>query len=299
MPPRSMWKGQLRLSLVSFGVRLYAATESAGRVTMNQLHADCHQRLKNQLSCPVHGPVGRDEVVKGYEYEKDTYVIIEPDDIEAIRLKSTKVIDLEQFVDAGEIDDMLIDSPYFLGPDGPVAEEPFRVIREAMRETGTVGIGKVVMHSRERVVSIQPQGRGFLLTTLRYANEVRKPDQYFTDVKDDAVNDEQLALARNIIESRRGSFDASAFSDSYRDAFFDMIKTKVAGQKPVIVEDEQTPTAYNFMDALRESVAQAGSSAAKPKSKAATKKKTTKKAKKPAAKSVTKKKTVSKKKKRA
>ncbi|MEO1130856.1 MAG: Ku protein, partial [Planctomycetota bacterium] len=151
-------------------------------------------------------------------------------------------------------------------------------------------------HSRERVVSIQPQGRGFLLTTLRYANEVRTPDQYFADVKSDAVNDEQLALAKNIIESRRGSFDPAAFTDAYRDAFFEMIKTKVAGHKPVIVEDEQAPTAFNFMDALRESVAQAGGKTAKRKAKAPSKKKTTKKAKKPAAKSVSKKKPATKKK---
>jgi len=294
MPPRAMWKGQLRLSLVSFGVRMYAATESSGRVTMNQLHAGCHQRLKNQLTCPVHGPVGRDEIVKGYEYEKDTYVIVEPDDLEAIKLESTKVIDLEQFVGEDEIDPMMIDSPYFLGPDGPVAEEPFRVIREALRETGTVGLGKVVMHSRERVVAVQPEGRGFLLTTLRYASELRKPEQFFSDVKNGEVDKEQIKLARTIIESRQKPFEPEAFADQYREAFFEMIKQKVEGQEPVVVEDEETPASYNFMDALKRSVAQAGGdeSGGKKKSaskkKAASKKKTSKKTKKPAAKSVSK-----------
>lgn len=295
MAPRAMWTGQLRLSLVSFGVRLYAATESSGRVSMNQLHKDCHQRVRNQLVCPVHGPIGRDEIVKGYEYEKDSYVIIEQEDLDNIRLESNKTIELVEFVDADEIDPLYVDSPYYLGPDGKVAEEPFNVIREAMKRAGKVGIGKVVMYGRERIVALQPEGRGFLLTTLRYAGEVRSSEDLFKDIKADSVDEEQLALASSIMEKKAGSFDPSEFTDRYQEAFFEIVKAKVEGQEPVTVSDEETPRSFNFMDALRQSVEEAErdkeerpAAEKKTASKKAASKKTSKKApaKKPAAKSV-------------
>ncbi|MCA9291954.1 MAG: Ku protein [Phycisphaerales bacterium] len=287
MAPRAMWTGQLRLSLVSFGVRLYAATESAGRVSMNQLHRDCHQRVRNQLVCPVHGPINRDELVKGYEYEKDTYVIIEPTDLEAIRLPSSKTIELIQFVDESEIDPQYVDSPYFLGPDGPVAEEAYRVIREAMRRTKRIGIGKVVLYGREHIVALQVSGKGFLLATLRYASEVRDGAQFFTDVKDEPVQDEQLQLAETIMRGKAGAFDPSAYSDAYAEKFFDVVKAKIQGEALVTVEEEETPRAFNFMQALRQSVEQADlgadAKATEKKAKTPRKKAATKK---PAAKSV-------------
>ncbi|MGI9014167.1 MAG: Ku protein [Phycisphaerales bacterium] len=284
MPPRAMWTGQLRLSLVSIGVRMYAATESSNRVAMNQLHKDCHQRIKNQTVCPTHGPIPRSEIVKGYEYEKDSYVIIEDDDLQALRLESKKTIDLVQFVDAGEIDPMFIDSPYFIGPDGPVAEEPYRVIREAMRESGKVGIGKLVMSGRERMVALDVHGKGFVLTTLRFATEVRQPDAYFNDIKEDAVEAEQVELARSIIKTKTSEFEPDKFADKYAEAFFEVVKQKVAGEAPIIVEEDAAPSAFNFMEALKQSVADV--EAAKSDGK---KKRSRTTPKKPAAKSVSKK----------
>jgi DNA end-binding protein Ku len=284
MAPRAMWTGQLRLSLVSFGVRLYAATESASRVSMNQLHRDCNQRVRNQLVCPTHGPVNRDEIVKGYEYEKDSYVIIEPSDLEAIRLKSSKVIELVQFVDVDEIDPLYVNAPYFLGPDGPVAEEAFRVIREAMQKAGKVGVGKVVMHGRENIVALNVHGKGFLLSTLRYASEVRSGDQYFADVKDGKIAKEQIDLAASIIKSKTAKFDPAAFKDLYKDAFFEIVKQKADGEAPVLVEDDAAPKTYNFMDALKQSVADAEPTTRTTKKKAPARKKTAPK--KPAARSV-------------
>ena len=284
MAPRAMWTGQLRVSLVTFGVRMYAATESSARVSMNQLHRDCHQRVRNQLVCPVHGPIGRDEIVKGYEYEKDSYVIIEESDLQNIRLESTKTIEMTEFVDADEIDPLYVDSPYFIGPDGPVAEEPFRVIREALTRMNRVGIGKVVMHGRERIVALTPYDKGFLLNTLRYAAEVRAAETFFKDIAGGEVDEEMLALATSIIEKKAAQFDASEFTDRYSEAFFEIVKAKVAGQAPVVVTDEEPPRSFNFMDALKESVAaleRTGTSDAgemKPTKKAAPKK--------PAAKSV-------------
>lgn len=292
MAPRAMWTGQLRLSLVSFGVRLYAATESAGKVSMNQLHKDCHQRIRNQLVCPVHGPVGRDEIVKGYEYEKDSYVIVEQEDLDKIRLESNKTIELVEFVDADEIDPLYVDSPYYLGPDGKVAEEPFNVIREAMKRAGKVGIGKVVMYGRERIVALQPEGRGFLLTTLRYAGEVRSAEDLFKDIKVDKVDEEQLALASSIMDKKASTFDPSEFTDRYQEKFFEIVKAKVEGQEPVVVADEEAPRSFNFMDALRQSVEAAEEEQAeRPKppttaKKAASKSAKKAPAKKPAAKSV-------------
>lgn len=255
MPPRSMWTGQMRISLVSFGVRMYAATESATKVSMNQLHKDCHQRVRNQLVCPTHGPIDRSDLVKGYEYEKDSYVIITQDDLDAIKLESTKTIDLTQFVDEGEIDPLYVNAPYFLGPDGPVAEEAFRVIREALKDLGKVGLGKIVLRNREHPVAIGPSDRGFLMSTLRFASEVRSATEIFKDVKNGQVDKEQLKLAESIIGNMSTTFDPEQFHDQYQEAFFDVVKAKVEGEEPVVIEEDEAPVSYNFMEALQESVA--------------------------------------------
>ncbi len=281
MPPRAMWTGQLRLSLVSFGVRMYAATESSKRVSMNQLHKGCNQRVRNQLACPTHGTINRDDIVKGYEYEKDSYVIISQDDIESIRLPSSKTIDLVQFVDDDEIEALYINAPYYIGPDGPVAEEAFRVIREAMNRTNKVGLGKLVLHGREHIVALQVSGKGFLMTTLRYASEVRSSDEIFKDVKDGDVDTEQIKLAESIMKSKTARFDPGKFRDKYQEAFFDVVKAKIEGEQPVFVEEDEAPTAFNFMDALKQSVAEV--------EKTGGRRKTTKKTKKPAAKTARKK----------
>ena len=281
MPPRAMWTGQLRLSLVSFGVRMYAATESSKRVAMNQLHKDCHQRVRNQLVCPAHGSINREDVVKGYAYEKDAYVIMTQEDLDAVRLPSTKTIDLVQFVDADEIDALYVNSPYFIGPDGPVAEEAFRVIREAMRRAGKVGIGKLVLQGREHIIALSVSGKGFLMTTLRYASEVRSGEDVFRDIADGDIDDEQIALAESIMQSKTAAFDPSKFHDQYQEAFFEIVKTKMEGEKPVFVEQDEAPQAFNFMDALKESVAKVSKAPATAKK---TKKTTAKK--KPPAKSV-------------
>ena len=273
MPPRAMWTGQLRLSLVSFGVRMYAATESSKRVAMNQLHKDCHQRVRNQLQCPVHGAINREDIVKGYAYEKDAYIVIGQEDLEAIRLESTKTIDLVQFVDPDEIDALYFNSPYFIGPDGPVAEEAFRVIREAMRRTGKVGIGKLVLQGREHIVALSVNGKGFLMTTLRYASEVRNGEEIFRDITDGEIDEEQLTLAESIMQSKAAAFDPAKFRDQYQEAFFEVVKAKMDGEKPVFVEDEDAAVAFNFMEALKESVAKVEKGGGKKTTKKKTKKK--------------------------
>ncbi len=264
MPPRAMWTGQLRFSLVTFGVRLYAATESSGRVSMNQLHKGCHQRLKQQMACPVHGPVERDDIVKGYEYEKDTYVIIEKEELDNLKLETTKTIDLVQFVDADEINPLFIDAPYFLGPDGPVAEEAFRVIREALRKSNRVGVGKLVLHNREHVVALRPETNGMLLTTLRYASEVRSPAEFFKDISNGQVDKEHMEMALTIIKKMSSKFNPAAFTDRYQDAFITLVKEKVEGAPPIEVKEDETPASFNFMEALKRSVEQAKPGEAEP-----------------------------------
>ncbi len=254
MPPRATWKGQLKISLVAMPVRMHNATTSTSRIHLNQLHKECHQRLKQQMICPEHGPVDRSEIVKGYEYEKNHYVVINDDDLEQIKLETNKTIEITQFVDADELDQKFIDAPYYLAPDGPVAEGAFRVMREALRETGKVGVGRVVIANRERIVALQVEGAGFLLSTLRFADEVRNADPYFEGVGNGDVSQDELKLAKQLIEHQSRPLDTSEFADRYQDGLLAVIKAKVDGAEPVVVEEQRPATVINLMDALKASL---------------------------------------------
>jgi DNA end-binding protein Ku len=269
MPPRASWKGQLKLSLVSLPVRLYNAITSTSKVRLNQLHKDCHHRLKQQMICPEHGAVERDEIVKGYEYEKGKYVVVEEDDLEGIKLETNRTIELTQFVEPGELDPILLNAPYYVAPDGPVAEEAFRVIREALRSADRIAIGRVVMNNREHIVAMRVEDKGFRLMTLRYAKEVRSAAPYFEEIKNGEVDQQQLKLAAQLIEQYTRPFEPEEFSDRYQDALLDVIKAKMEGAEPVLVQEEQVGKVINLMDALKKSVAEAGSEAGKKKPPAA------------------------------
>jgi DNA end-binding protein Ku len=284
MAPRATWKGHLKLSLVSFGVRLYNATSTGSRVGLNQLHKGCNQRLRQKLHCPEHGEVDKSEIVKGYEFEKGRYVVVEPEDLEKIRIETTRTIEITQFIDEDELEPVYRGSPYYIAPDGAVSEEAFRVVREAMKKEGKIGIGQFVLGGREHVVALEVVGRGFRMTTLRAASEVRAPETYFEEIKNGAVDADQLALAESLVKSKSAPLDTSIFRDRYQDAMVEIIKAKVDGTEPAIIEEEQEARALSFMDALKASVAEAG-----------TARKTTRK--KPPAKSVTK--TAAKKRKKA
>lgn len=254
MAARANWKGQLKLSLVSFPIRLHTVVSGASRVSFNQLHKDCHRRLKQQMVCPEHGPVDRGDIVKGYEFEKDKYVVIDDADIEKVKIESSRTIDLMKFVNASDVDPLYFDTPYYVAPDGPVADEAFRVIREAMRGAGKVGIGRVVMGGREHVMCLSVVDKGFVLMTLRSAEEVRGAAPYFADIKDGPISDEQLKLAQMLIESKAGEFDAADFTDRYQVALLDMVKAKIEGAEPVVTQEEEVGKVINLMDALRQSV---------------------------------------------
>jgi DNA end-binding protein Ku len=258
MKPRCTWSGHLKLSLVTVPVRVYNAVSTSERISFNQLHKDCHQRIRQKLVCPVHGEVTREDLVKGYEYATDKFVILSETDLESVRLESTGTIELIQFVRPEELDPMFLDAPYYLGPDGPVAEEGFAVLREALRRAKRIGIGRVVLSGKEKLVALKPNGKGFAFFTLRYASEVRVAAPYFEDLAQSPVDSTQVALAQKLIESKSSPLNLADFEDRYQAAVLDVIKAKVAGTEPVIVPRNDVGNVLNLMDALRKSVAQNG-----------------------------------------
>lgn len=261
MAPRAYWTGNLKISLVTFGVRLYNAVSEAEKVKLNQLHKGCNQRIKMPTTCPIHGQVDRSEIIKGYEFEKDKYVVIEQDELDKIKLRSEKTIELTKFVSVDSVQDVYIDATYYLAPDGPVAEEPYRVVREALEQTKTAGVGKLTISGRERPVLLRPGERGFTLNTLHAANEVKDAAPFFEDVKEGApVNKDYMALAVTLIKGKLGKFDPAEFRDTYQDALVELVKSKIAGQTPVIVQEDELPATFNFAEALRQSLASSGAS---------------------------------------
>lgn len=266
MALRANWTGHLKLSLVSIPIRLYNAISYANKISFNQLHKGCNQRLRQQLVCPQHGKVEREDIAKGYEYEKDKYVVMDEADLEKVELETTKTIELVQFVDAAQIDPIYFDSSHYVAPDGPVAEEAFRIFREALKKLNKIAIGRVVMHGKENIVALRPKDKGFMLTMMHYGSEVRAAEPYFTEIKDTPVSKEQLALAIQLIESTAADFDPAQFTDRYQDSLMEVIKAKIAGTAPVVVQQQQVGKVINLMDALQASIAQVKSqkSAKKP-----------------------------------
>jgi len=255
MAPRASWTGFLRVSLVTIPVRLYNVVSSTSRVSLNQLHKDCHLRLRQQMVCPEHGDVGKDKIVKGYQFEKDKYVVIDNADLQKIKLETTKTIELIQFVDANDLDLVYLNTPYYVTPDGPVAEESFRIVREAMREANKIGIGQVVMLNREQVIALRVQDKGFALNTLYYVEEVRKAQTYFGEIKNGSVEKNQLNLARQLVNSLASPFDPEKFVDHYQKALLEIVKAKIEGTEPVLAQKAEHGKVINLMDALKQSLA--------------------------------------------
>src|SRR5947199_1171472 len=196
-PARPYWTGFLKLSLVTIAVRLYNAATERDKVRFHQIHEPSGERVRQQLVVPGIGPVERDAIVKGFEYEKGHYVTVDPEDLKRLRLETTDTIDIVEFVEA--VDPIYFDAPYYLVPDGAVAEEGYRVIREALRDSGKIAIGQVVVGGQERIVAIRPMEKGLLANSLRYEDEIRKPDDFFNTIAADAVDDDELAMMEQII----------------------------------------------------------------------------------------------------
>jgi DNA end-binding protein Ku len=254
MAPRSTWKGHLKLSLVSCPVRLFNAVSRSDKVAFNLLHKDTHNRIQMKPHDPELGVVERGDLVKGYQYEKDQYVVFTDEDFEKVQIESSNAIVIEKFVDAKDVDPIYFEAPYYLAPDGAVAEETFRVIQRAMREKQKVALSRVVMANRERLIALMCRDAGFLMMTLRTADEVRDAKEYFTDIEDAEPEQEMLDLAEKLIEQKSGKFDPSEFKDRYQDAVIEMVKAKAKGQEPVIAQAPERGKVINLMDALRRSL---------------------------------------------
>jgi DNA end-binding protein Ku len=257
MAPRSTWKGHLKLSLVSCPVRVYNAVSGSEKVSFNLLHKDTHNRVQMKPHDPELGAVERSDLVKGYQYEKDRYVVFTEEDFDKVQIDSSKAIVIEKFVEAEDVDPVYFDSPYYVAPDGAVAEETFRVIQQAMRKEGKVALSRVVLSNRERLIALMCRDEGFLMMTLRSANEVRDAKEYFTDIKDEEPEPEMLELAERLIEQKSSEFDPSEFRDRYQDAVIEMVKAKVKGQEPVLAKAPERGKVINLMDALKRSLDEA------------------------------------------
>jgi DNA end-binding protein Ku len=256
MAPRASWKGHLRLSLVSCPVRLYPATSGSERIRFNQLHKETKNRINMKPVDPERGLVERSDLVRGYEYEKDRYIIIDDEDLEAVRIESTHTMNIEAFVDAGEVDVLYQDAPYYLAPDGRMAEETFVVLREAMRRSGKLAVARVVLSSRERVVTVGARDKGMFVCTLRNPNEVRGTAAYFDDIPDLEPDQEMLQLAEQLIRQKTTRFDPKEYEDRYETALMEMIREKLRGHKPIVAAAPERGNVVNLMDALKASLSQ-------------------------------------------
>jgi DNA end-binding protein Ku len=254
MPLRATWKGHLRLSLVSCPVRLYNATATGKRVSFNLLQQETHNRVRMVPHDPERGAVDRSELVRGYEYERDRYVVVTDEDLAKVKLESSEIIDIERFVDAEEADLIYFESPYYLAPDGAVAEETFRVIRDAMRRKNKIALSRVVLSSREHLIAISVRDKGLMVTTLRTADEVRADEPYFADIREDAPEPELVELAEQLIDKKTGPFDPATFHDRYQDALLELVKAKIKGEEPVVAKAPERGKVINLMDALKRSV---------------------------------------------
>jgi DNA end-binding protein Ku len=274
MATRPTWQGHLRLSLVSCPVALYTATARTSEVHFNMLHATTHNRIRMVPTDPETGPVDRSEIVKGYEIEKGRYVVVTDDEIRNVRLETTRTLDIERFVDEGDIDRLYWNDPYFLTPDGDMAMEAFTVIREAMTKAGQVALGRLVMHQRERLMALEPRDRGIVAWSLRSNREVRDAGELFDRIPAVKANPQMVEIATQIIRQQEGPFDPSQFNDRYEDALRTLVKEKEKGATVTAPAEPKEAEVIDLMEALRRSLGQSGGERRKSAVKAAAHKKT-------------------------
>jgi len=255
---RPYWKGYLKLALVSCPIALYTASSSSERVAFRQLNKKTGNRLRQQLVDDVtREPVEAADKGRGYEYAKNSYLLIEDEELEAIEVESNHMIEIDSFVPRSQIDERFLDSPYYIGPNDPVGQEAFAVIREAMRGKAMVALGRVVLAKRERVIMLQPWEKGLMGTTLRYPYEVRDSKDYFYDIPDVKVAPDMLKLAEHILSSKEATFDPTLFVDRYEQAVLQLLEKKRQGMPAATVRPFVAPTTVvNLMDALRRSIAE-------------------------------------------
>jgi DNA end-binding protein Ku len=264
MAARAYWQGQIRLALVSIPVELYSATKSGAQISFHQIHEPTGKRIKYEKVAPGVGPVDPEDIKKGFEYEKGSYVLLDESEIDAVKLESKKTLELTQFVDAHEIDVLYFEKPYYVVPADDLAEEAFVVLREALKRTRKVALGQLALRGREYIVSLKPCGRGIILETLRYADEVNKAQSYFRDIPDIQPDEELLDLAETLIAKKSAPFKPDVFHDRYVDALKDLVqkKLKAKGGKMTPEPEEAAPkrggNVVDLMAALKKSLERSG-----------------------------------------
>jgi DNA end-binding protein Ku len=254
MAPRPNWKGFLKLSLVSCSVAMYSATSTSQRIRFNIINRKTGNRIRNEVVDTESGdPVDQEDRVKGYKIEGDRYVLLEDEELDNVALESTHTIDIEEFIPMAEVDRIYLDESFYLVPQDDVAQEAFAVIREAMAKEDLAGLARVVVYRRERLLLLQPRGKGLLATALRYANEVRDEKDYFDDIPNIKVPADMLKLATHILDTKKGHFDPDKFEDRYETALTKLIDAKRAGKSAPTVAEPKPSNVINLMDALRRS----------------------------------------------
>jgi len=254
MATRPTWQGYLRLSLVSCPVALHTATARSSDVSFNMLHKETMNRIRMVPTDPETGPVDRSDIVKGYEIEKGHYVVVTDEEIQNVRLDTTRTLDIERFVDAADIDRLYWNDPYFLTPDGDMAVEAFSVIRLAMEKADKIALGRLVMHQRERLMALEPREKGILAYSLRSNREVRDAHEVFGDIPAGRPPAEMVEIAARIIDQKSGPFDPSQFNDRYEDALRALIREKEKGHGVKKVEEPKEAEVIDLMEALKRSL---------------------------------------------
>ena len=288
MPARAYWQGQIRLALVSIPIQVFSATKSAARISFNQIHKPSGKRIRYEKVVPGVGVADPKDIVKGYEVEKGKYVLLTEDEINDVKLEAKRTIDLIQFVDSSEIDTLYFDKPYFVSPEeDDTSAEAYVVLRDALKATGKIGIGHIVARGHSNLVALKPYHKGLMIETLRYADEVQKPDAFFAEVPEAKPDEELLSLAEELIERKTKPFDPKAFSDPYEAARRELIDAKSEDRPPESIDEPQIGAkVIDLMEALKRSVGgktststkKAAASAKKPPAKKAAAKETDKKA---------------------
>jgi len=254
MPARPTWKGYLKISLVNIPVKVFPATDAAATLSFNQLHAECQTRIQQKRWCPkCEREVPNTDIVKGFEFDKGRYVVVEEEDLQKVRVDSTRVIALERFTADTDIDPIYLERPYYLAPDGPVAREAFAVIREGMK--GMAGVGKVALYGREYLVKVQPREKGLVMYTLRHAAEIRSMEA-IDELADmpATVKPDEVKLAKQVMATFEGEVDLDTYKDEYQVGLREIIDAKIEGREIVAPEIEAPPKVVNLMEALRKSL---------------------------------------------
>jgi DNA end-binding protein Ku len=258
---RPIWKGQLRLSLVSIDVELYTATKSGAKPSFRQIHEPTGKPIRYEKVVEGLGPVDRDDIRKGFEYEKGDYVLLTEDEIDAVKLETRKTLELIQFVDESEIPPLYYDSPYFVTPADDLAEDAFRVIRDALRQSKKVGLGQLALRGKEYLVAVKPCGKGILLETLHYEEELKKADSFFSEIPAAKADKDLLEVATALIEKKTAKFDPKAFKDHYQTALRELIARKLKSKGKKVATDVAEPkraasgsNVIDLMSALKKSL---------------------------------------------